>query len=126
VSDAALAAYAARLRGLAAMAGAAARNAAPRVEGVVKATATGGTDVDGRPWLPKKDGTRALANAASAISVAVRGVAIVVTLQGAYVYHQFSKSRQRRILPDAGAGMPARIAGAVRAAATDAFQRTMR
>lgn len=118
--------FANRLRGLQSLTHSAAKDAAERVEVVVKQTAAAGTDLDGKPWPPKKDGTRALPNAASAVSAVARGAVIVVTLVGAYVYHQFSKGPQRRaILPDGGAGTPKRVAEAIRAATQDAFKRAM-
>lgn len=128
MSDAALAAYAARLRNLKTLAPAAAREAAPLVEAVIRDEAAAGVDPDGRAWAPKKDGGRALPNAAGAIRAVANGVAVIVKLTGAYVYHHYSKSAayRRRILPDSGAGVPPRIADALKRATAEAFRRAMR
>lgn len=118
-------AFAKRLRGLKDLTSAAAREAAPLVEAAIKSTAAAGTDIDGRPWPPKKDGTRALPNVAAAISAAAVGTLVVARLVGPYVWHQYAKpdDRRRQILPDSGAGVPLRIAAALRAGVQLAFQR---
>ena len=124
--DAALAAFVTRLRDLRSLATAAANDAAPLVENAIRETAAAGTDPDGRPWPPKRDGSRALPNAAAAISAVAKGTAVVVVLTGAYVYHQFSKGKdRRRVIPDGGSGLPPRVASVLRAAAERAFARVM-
>lgn len=124
-ADEDLSRFANRLRSLQSVTSSAAKEAAERVAVVVKQTAAAGTDLDGKAWPAKKDGTRALPNAAGAVSAFALGTMVVVKLVGAYVYHQFSKGRQRSILPDGGAGTPKRIAEALRAATQDAFRRAM-
>lgn len=127
MSDAALAAYAQRLRNLKTLAPAAAKEAAPLVGEIVRAEAAAGVDPNGQAWHPKKDGTRALPNAASAITAVAIGVAVIVRLTGAYVFHHYAKGAyRRRILPDSGAGVPPRIADALRTATAEAFRRAMR
>ena len=124
--DAELAAFVSRLRDLKSLATVAAKEAAPLVEGTLRETAAAGTDPDGNPWPPKRDGSRALPNAAGAISAVAKGTAVVVVLTGAYVYHQFSKGKsRRRILPDRGTTLPARVAQALRNATERAFARVM-
>lgn len=127
MSDEALAAYAARLRELKKLAPAAAKEAAPLIEQVIKQTAAAGTDIDGNPWPPRRDGKRALPRAAEAVSAVANGVAVIVTLLGAYVYHHRSKGKDARpILPDSGAGLPSKIRAAMEEGAKRAFQRVMR
>ncbi len=127
MSDEELAAYAKRLRGLKGFAAQAAKEAAPRVERVVKATAAAGTDPEGKAWPLKRDGGRALPNAADAISVTARGAIVIVRLVGAYVYHNRAKgSALRRILPDSAASIPINIRDEIRAAMKDVFERMMK
>ena len=122
-----LAAYAQRLRSLKTLAPAAAKEAAPLVADVVRTDAAAGTAPDGKAWPPKRDGGRALPNAASAITAVANGVAVIVKLVGPYIFHHYAKGKdQRRILPDSGAGIPPRIAAALRRATAEAFRRVMR
>ncbi|MBX3218915.1 MAG: hypothetical protein KF795_00265 [Labilithrix sp.] len=116
-------AFAAKIRRLRNLAIDAAKEAAPDVEKLVRETAAAGTDVEGRPWPPKRDGSRALANAAGAVTAVARGVAVILKLSGAYVFHHRSKGKERRpILPEGGASMPPRLAAVLRAAAARAFR----
>ena len=116
--DAGLAAIQARIAALRTVAAEAARAAAPAVERVVREMVSTGTDPDGRPWAPTKAGTRPLAHVADAITARVVGGVIQVALRGYAVYHHWGTRRdpQRRILPDGGAGIPPRIAEAIRTA----------
>lgn len=116
-------AFAARIRRLRNLASDAAKEAAPDVEKLVRESAAVGTDVEGRPWPSKRDGGRALPNAAAAVTAVARGVAVILKLSGAYVFHHRSKGKDRRpILPESGAGMPPRLAAVLRAAAARAFR----
>lgn len=125
--DEALAAYVRRLRAMKILARDAAKEAAPLVESVVKEQAAAGTDQDGKSWPPKKDGSRALPDAAAAVSAAAAGARIVVSLVGGYVFHDRSKGKFRRsILPDAGAGIPARILEALERGAANAFRKVLK
>jgi hypothetical protein len=127
VSDAALAAYAARLRELKTLPKDVAKEAAPMLETAVKETAAAGTTPDGKAWPSKKDGTRALPDASGAISATVVGARVVVKLVGAYVYHHFfrDEAKRRQILPDGGAGVPPKVVELVKRAGRRVFQRTM-
>ena len=127
MSDEALAAYARRLRGLRELSAEAAKEAAPRLEKLVQGTAAAGTDVDGKPWPTKRDGSRALPNAAGAISAVANGMAVIVKLVGAYVFHNSAKGAdRRRILPESGAGIQKSVAHECREATKRAFERLMR
>lgn len=123
--DQELATYAASLR--AAGAGAVeevARAAAPGVEAAIKATAAAGTDPGGGTWPTRKDGSRALPNAAESVATEAAGGVIITRLTGGEVYHHRSKGkRPRRILPDSGAGIPVRVADAIKEAASRVLSR---
>lgn len=125
--DAALNAMIATVRKLGQLAPDAAAQATPLVEAAAKKTAAAGTTPDGTPWVPTKtkSGGRALVNAAAALSAAAVGSAVVLTLKGVEVIHNFGnkKDPKRQILPDGGAGIPKPIAEAVTEGARRAFAR---
>ncbi len=97
----------------------AAPSCADAVATELRATAAAGTSPDGAAWAPRKaDGARALANAASAISVKAVGSIVLAKVGYPYVFHQKaqgSSTPRRLILPDAGV-LPARLAAAVKRA----------
>lgn len=92
-----------------------------------KKTANAGTTPDGTPWAAKKTGGRALVHAADALTVKVIGRAIVLTLKGVEVIHNFGTGwlKKRQILPDGGAGVPANLAAVIRKTAGRVFSRAM-
>jgi len=102
-----------------------AKEAAPLVQQALRATAAAGTDPEGRAWKPKKDGGRPLVNAANAITTTANGTLVTTTLSGVENFHQHSKSHERRIIPDGGAGIPQNVADALDEAATRVFARAM-
>jgi hypothetical protein len=111
-----IAGWLSRLEAIEAAAPEVAREAAPLVEAALRQTAAAGQTPDGNPWPEKKGGGRALANAAEAFTVRVKGTGIVLTLRAPEKYHQFAKGKrlpQRRILPMAGAPLPAPVQKAV-------------
>jgi hypothetical protein len=124
--DAALAAFIDRVRALGKLPETAAKVAAPLVLEAAKETAAAGTDPDGTAWAPRKDGGRALVNAAEALSVETVGTVVVLRLTGPEVIHNYGNTRvpRRRILPDGGAGIPANITKALIKGAQQAFART--
>lgn len=125
--NAELEAYIHRLERLKTLAPDAAIRAAPAVLAALKTTAAAGQTPDGEAWDTKKDGSRALAKAADAITVATSGLTILLSLAGAYVYHNNSKgAHARRILPDSGKTLPSRVTEAIKSAAGEAFRRAMR
>jgi hypothetical protein len=100
----------------------AAKRAVKHVDAAVKATARAGTTPDGEPWIPKKDGSRAMVNAADALSTSSQGSIVTVMLKPPEVFHNFSKSHKRQVLPDAGADeMPRGVVEALKNAADEAF-----
>lgn len=124
MSDAALAAFAASLRAMSGRMADVAREAAPELERVIKTTAAAGTDPNGNPWPSKRDGGRALPNAANAISASANDNVVIVKLTGPYVYHHTSTGKDaRRILPDSGAEMPDAIVNALDEARRRVFER---
>jgi hypothetical protein len=100
--------------------------AAPLVEEALKRTAAAGTDPLGNPWIPKKDGTPPLTNAADAISAAAVGTTVRATLTGPTVFHHFGGGRnpRRPVLPDPGT-IPPDVAAALHAAASKAFEKAV-
>lgn len=122
--DAELAAFAQRLRRLGKLAPEAAKAAAPLVEAVAKETAAAGTTPQGEAWPAKRDGGRALPNAASAITAHANGLTVIVKLVGAYFFHHYSKGKdRRRVLPDSGGGIPPKVVAALREATKRTFER---
>lgn len=67
----------------------------------VKRTAAVGTTPDGVPWPERKDGGRALANAADKITSVVSGQSVSLVLTGPDAIHNdgTSKDPVRRVLP---------------------------
>lgn len=90
------------------------QEAAKQVEATIKASAAAGTTPDGEPWAPKKDGGRAMAGAAGAVSVSTSGSVIQVQLNGPEVFHHFGVrgAPSRQVIPRGS--MPSRIGDAVR------------
>jgi len=87
---------------------------ASAVESQLRATAGAGQAPDGTPWPPKKDGGRALANAAAAISASAVGAVVVVVLSGPEVFHHFgAQGKPRRQIIPTGV-LPQKLGDAVR------------
>ena len=116
-----LAVLATRLRALPTLGAAIALEAAPSCQAIARSTAAAGTTPLGVPWAPrKKDGARALVNAASAISARALGDVIMLVLAGVSVFHNAT----RQMLPDTGAGVPPGYREAIRAAAMRVLSRS--
>lgn len=100
-----------------------ARKLGPILEQSVRATAAAGQSPEGQPWAPRKDGGRAMAGAAGAVSVRVNGTVVRVVLEGPEVYWHFgSRGAPRRpVIPDAGGPMPASVARALEQATAEAL-----
>jgi hypothetical protein len=103
----------------------AAREAAPLVDAEVKRTAAAGTDPYGEPLPPKRDGSRALLNAAENVSAVAAGPTIKIRTHGAYAIHFFKKIDQRRIVPSKDKPMPKAIIEALKEGARRAFAKAM-
>lgn len=106
-----------------------AEEAAPLLEAAVKATAAAGTTPDGKAWAPKKkDGGRALVNAAAHVSAEANGETCTVTLEGVEVIHNYGAGKlpRRQILPEAGSSTPKIVTDACQEATRRAFEKAMR
>jgi hypothetical protein len=111
---AALDGFIARLRALSANGrDEAAREAAPLVMAAARATAAAGTDPYGKPWRPRRDGKRAIPEAASAVA------------RGAAIQHRLADGAGRRILPDPSQPLPPGILAALNEGARRAFEKAM-
>ena len=109
-----------RLLSLPEMVGAAAPVIGDALLGMIQATAAAGTSPDGQAWAPrKKDGGRAMAGAASALSVVVVDNVILIKLTGPEVFHHFGAGRKpaRHVIPTGG--MPDRLGNAIRKGLVD-------
>lgn len=84
--------------------------------GYTRDVATRGVDpYTNQPWQTKKDGTRALPDAASAVSVKAFKKSVELRLMGGEAFHQKGSTRdhvKRRILPDNN-GLPPRMASGI-------------
>jgi hypothetical protein len=103
----------------------AAREAAPLVEAELKRTAAAGTDPYGEPLAPKRDGSRALPNAAENVSAVAAGPTIKLRITGAYAIHFFKKVDQRRLVPSKDRPMPKAVVEAITEGARRAFAKAM-
>jgi len=91
-----------------------AKRAAPRLEAIAKKTAAAGTDPDGKAWKPrKKDGGRALANAAEHVHAEASGNIVTLVADGTSYWHQKAAPDaslpQRKSIPDVGDPIPVAI-----------------
>jgi hypothetical protein len=123
-----------RVRQLGEAPAAVAKLAAPRVQAVLKASASAGTTPSGQAWAPKKDGSTPLRNAVDAVEVRALGDVVSARLIGTSTGSQQAQAVQnygtkripaRNILPDRGAGLPKTVAAAVTEAAKDFFDGVM-
>lgn len=119
----------ATLRGLGEIPTRAAAIAAPLLEAAAKKQAASGIDPSGRPWAPrKKDGGRALANAAEAVRAEVTGDVVEIVVDGPEYFHQTAKEGgampRRQIIPDVGDPLPPTYQAALDEAADEAFNAT--
>lgn len=122
---AALDAMIASLRRLSGLPERAAAEAAPLVEAAVRATAAAGTDSYGKAWPLKKDGARALPDAASSVIATAHGPVVQLKISGGYVLQGRLKGDSRRqILPDSG-NLPPAVVGALQEGARRAFAKAM-
>jgi len=100
-----------------------AKLAAPKIEAALRASAAAGTSPTGAPWAPrKKDGGRAMAGAASAISVEAIGPVVRVKLTGPEVFHHYAArgETRRQVIPDTGIDAVPAVANALDAALEEA------
>ena len=96
-----------------------AQELAPKVKEALDEQIAAGTDAEGKAWAPRKDGGRALVNAAKAITVKAIDNVILITLTGPEVFHQWGTRRvpRRSILPIGS--LPAKLGNAIRLGIVD-------
>lgn len=94
-----------------------AKKAEVTLQNAVMQTLVAGETPEGKPWAPKrKGGGRAYANAGSTLVTKADGAYVRMTITGPDVYGHFGRTGKqiaRRMLPDAGAGMPKEVADAL-------------
>lgn len=88
-----------------------AKAAAPRLETIAKNRAAAGVDPSGAAWKPrKKDGGRALANAAAHVRAEAKGSIVTLVLDGPEYWSQKAAPEgslpQRKVIPDVGDALP--------------------
>lgn len=121
----AMTAFAAKLRNLRRLATEAAKEAAPAVEAVVRASAAAGTTPDGQAWKPTKAGSRPLANAASAVSARAVGTVVEVIVRGHHFLHHMGLARGKVVRQIIPTHLTPELAAALRRATARAFARLM-
>lgn len=106
---------------------AAAREAAPLVEAAIKETAAAGTTPQGDKWHDRKDGQRAMPNAADSITATPRGKKIVVkTTRGYAINNNLKEGRRRQVIPSRKDPVPPAIVDALEEGARRAFEKATR
>lgn len=106
-----------------------AREAAPAAaqsfHAAVASELAAGVSPGGGPWANRKDGGRALANAASnAVATKAVGTTIITVVQGHYFFHNAGRGvPQRRVVPDR---LTPKLAAAIRRPLVDAFDKRVR
>lgn len=75
--------------------------AAAEVQAQLRTTASAGQTPDGKAWAATKDGRRAMANAAQAITARAAGRDIVIELKGPEVFHHYGVrgAEPRQVIP---------------------------
>lgn len=101
-----------------------AKYGAEELQKSLETTLAAGQDAEGKAWGPKKDGGRAYEHAPSRVTTRAHEDLIVSTLTGPEVFGHFGNAHlpQRKMLPDAGAGMPKSVSGALTRAANRVFR----
>ena len=103
-----------------------ARESAPLVMRAAQATAAAGTDPYGEPWRPRKDGTRAIPDAATAVDAVARGNLVVIRVhRGAAIQNYLSEANRRLVIPESSKPIPKGISDAIMKGAQKVFERSM-
>lgn|GEM_PF-1986483 len=126
--DGALDEMIAQIRALGGLNAAAAIEAAPLVQEAARVTARAGQTPDGKDWPAKKDGGRALANAANAVTATASGKTITIAVQGSEVFHNWGVGKhtpRRKIIPETGDPIPPAVGAALLAGAERAFRKAV-
>jgi hypothetical protein len=118
-----------KLRALRVLPQLAAAEAAPRIEQALKTTAAAGTTPSGEAWAPRKDGSRALANAAQAVTATAAEATVHVRLEGTSTGDakaQGIQNAKRRIIPQNGEPLPEAVSKAAHEGVEAAFRKAVR
>jgi hypothetical protein len=104
-----------------------AKEAAPLVEAALKETAAAGTTPNGEQWKPRKDGSRAMPDAADSISATAQGKRVVVkTSRGHAINNNLREGRRRQVIPSRKEATPKIVVDALEEGARRAFEKVMR
>ncbi len=115
-----------RLRALPGLAERAAPAVADAVREELQRTISAGTSADGKPWAPKADGSKPLANAAGALGVAAVGKRVIVRLRGPEARHHLGWARggkERPIIPTDA--IPPAMTRRIKAVLAEEFAKSM-
>jgi hypothetical protein len=105
----------------------AARACTPHVQAEAKRTAAAGTDPYGEPWHARKDGQRAIPEAASAVTCVARGNIIQIrVVRGAAIQNFLSEKNRRQVIPRSDRPLPEGIVGALNRGLREFFAEAMR
>ena len=107
-----------------------AKEAEVTLQDAVMTTLVAGETPDGKPWAPKRrGGGRAYVDAGHTLVTKSDGAFVRMTISGPDVYGHFGRTGKqvaRRMLPDAGAGMPKEVAAALDLATTRAMEKIVK
>lgn len=105
----------------------AAKESAPLVQDAARATAAAGTDPYGEPWRLRRDGQRAIPEAAAAVDAIARGPVVVIRVhRGAAIQNYLGEAHRRQVIPSAGKPLPGGIVAALQEGAARAFRKAVR
>lgn len=113
----------ARLRGLPKAIEAEAPRIAAAAKAEIDASIAAGHGAGGEMWPLKKDGSRALVNAAKAVTSKAVGTVLLFILEGPEVWHQFGTRHtpKRPILPETG--LPVNMGAAIKRKVVEVFKK---
>ncbi len=99
--------------------------AAPLLEKASKEQVAKGLTPEGTPWAPKKDGSRALVNAAEHVHAETSGETVTLVVDGPEFFHQTVKEGgtlpRRKLIPGVGDALPPHLRAALDTAGARAF-----
>lgn len=102
-----------------------AKEAAPRVQAALRASAAAGTDPDGTPWADRKEGGQAYANSSSKVTAKALANIVQCGVTGPEVFGQFGAHGMptRKTIPAVGDDLPPAIVDALTEGARVAFEK---
>ena len=105
----------------------AAKASQPLVYEAAKSTAAAGVSPNtGEPWRLRKDGQRAIPNAASNVKVNSSGSTISIKVTGGTAIQNYiSEKNRRQVIPDKGKPIPKSIIAAIQAGCAVTFKKAM-